>query len=102
MKPSVSAFLLAASLAAMPCVAQAADCSLAVTRLIASATHRPVAAIEAATELGELGDESAQMDIVAGIEEKFGFEISDDDAEKIVTVADLIAVANKQARKGCP
>lgn len=49
----------------------------------------------------DLGADSLELvDTLMNVEDAFDIEISDEEAEKIVTVSDLIAVVKKERRKG--
>ena len=62
-----------------------------ITSIIAEKLNVDVATINAQATLQDLGADSLDMvDIVMKVEEEFGIEINDEDAEKLHTVQDFI------------
>ncbi len=62
-----------------------------ITSIIAEKLHIDVATVNAQSTLQDLGADSLDMvDIVMKVEEEFGIEINDEDAEKLHTVQDFI------------
>jgi acyl carrier protein len=62
-----------------------------ITSIIAEKLHIDVANVNAQSTLQDLGADSLDMvDIVMKVEEEFGIEINDEDAEKLHTVQDFI------------
>ena len=62
-----------------------------VTSIIAEKLHIDAATINPQSTLQDLGADSLDMvDIVMKVEEEFGIEINDEDAEKLHTVQDFI------------
>ena len=62
-----------------------------ITSIIAEKLHVDAATINAQATLQDLGADSLDMvDIVMKVEEEFGIEINDEDAETLHTVQDFI------------
>ncbi len=62
-----------------------------IKSIIAEKLHVDVASINPQATLQDLGADSLDMvDIVMKVEEEFGIEINDEDAEKLHTVQDFI------------
>ena len=62
-----------------------------ITSIIAEKLHVDASAVNAQATLQDLGADSLDMvDIVMKVEEEFGIEINDEDAEKLHTVQDFI------------
>ena len=62
-----------------------------ITSIIAEKLHIDAATINAQSTLQDLGADSLDMvDIVMKVEEEFGIEINDEDAESLHTVQDFI------------
>jgi acyl carrier protein len=62
-----------------------------IQSIIAEKLHVDVATINPQATLQDLGADSLDMvDIVMKVEEEFGIEINDEDAEKLHTVQDFI------------
>jgi len=62
-----------------------------ITSIIAEKLHIDAATINAQSTLQDLGADSLDMvDIVMKVEEEFGIEINDEDAEGLHTVQDFI------------
>lgn len=62
-----------------------------ITSIIAEKLHVDAATINPQATLQDLGADSLDMvDIVMKVEEQFGIEINDEDAEKLHTVQDFI------------
>lgn len=62
-----------------------------INSIIAEKLHVDAASINAQATLQDLGADSLDMvDIVMKVEEEFGIEINDEDAEKLHTVQDFI------------
>lgn len=62
-----------------------------ITSIIAEKLHVDAAAINPQSTLQDLGADSLDMvDIVMKVEEEFGIEINDEDAETLHTVQDFI------------
>ena len=62
-----------------------------VTSIIAEKLHIDAATINPQSTLQDLGADSLDMvDIVMKVEEEFGIEINDEDAEKLHNVQDVI------------
>ena len=83
--------------------AQAADCTDAVKRIVTDHTEvseRKVAPLARLKQELEIDDTD---DLVEALEEEFEMKIPAFDAERFVTVADIIAFANKNAKntKNC-
>jgi acyl carrier protein len=83
--------------------ARAADCAAAVRALIVE--HLGVErekVVGKASIVDDLGaDKFDAVEIVMVAEEKFGFKIPDRDAQSIITVDDLVCLANRKAKAGC-
>ena len=62
-----------------------------ITAIIADKLHIDVTTVHPQSTLQDLGADSLDMvDIVMKVEEEFGIEINDEDAEKLHTVQDFI------------
>ncbi len=62
-----------------------------IKSIIAEKLHEDAASINSQATLQDLGADSLDMvDIVMKVEEEFGIEINDEDAEKLHTVQDFI------------
>lgn len=95
------AVALAVAVLATP--SRAADCKDAVTRLIAEHLGVDRAKVVSGANLEkDLGaDDLDQVELVLAMEEQFNIEISDEDADRMKTVGDMLAYANKNAKTGC-
>lgn len=63
-----------------------------VVTIIAEQLHLDAATVTPASTLENLGADSLdRVELVMKLEEEFGIEIHDEDADKLVSVADLIA-----------
>lgn len=75
------------------------DISKRVIELIAEQLHKPVSEITPSSKLEELGADSLdRVEMIMKLEDEFQVEIKDEEAERFVTVDDLIAYIthNKQ------
>ena len=70
-----------------------------VIAMVAEQLHMNPQEITPASTLANLGADSLdRVELVMKFEEEFHIEIRDEDAEKLVTVGDLIAYIEKQAK----
>lgn len=60
-----------------------------ILQIVSELTHHPIALD---TDLHQLGDGLKFLEIILSIEDEFDIWISDDQAESVKTVADLIAL----------
>lgn len=69
-----------------------------ICALIAEQLHVDTSAVTPASTLESLGADSLdRVELVMKLEEEFGIEIRDEDADKLVTVADLLTyIQSKQ------
>lgn len=71
-----------------------------ITSIIAEKLHVDAASINPQSTLQDLGADSLDMvDIVMKIEEEFGIEINDEDAEKLHNVQDVINYVHELREK---
>ena len=71
-----------------------------ITSIIAEKLHIDAATINAQSTLQDLGADSLDMvDIVMKVEEEFGIEINDEDAEKLTNVAEVVDYVQKLRTK---
>ncbi len=69
-----------------------AELTQRVAALIAEQLNIPLDRVIASSTLESLGADSLdRVELVMKFEEEFSLEINDDDAEKLVTIADLVA-----------
>ena len=71
-----------------------------IVSIIAEKLHIDVNAVNPQSTLQDLGADSLDMvDIVMKVEEEFGIEINDEDAEKLQTVGDVVKYIEEKASK---
>lgn len=72
-------------------VIEMSDTAQKINSIIAEKLHVDAAQVKPESTLQDLGADSLDMvDIVMKVEEEFGIEINDEDAEKLHTVQDFI------------
>ncbi|HZS63366.1 MAG TPA: acyl carrier protein [Xanthobacteraceae bacterium] len=83
--------------------AKAADCTEAVTEIVAKHLDIPKGKVVPKASLEkDLGADSLDtVELVMAMEEEFNAEITDEVAEKLITVADFIQFANKHPSNRC-
>ena len=101
----LSQTLLAACLLLPVSAAQAADCTAAIQKIIVQQLEIDSAKVVPGAKLVDdlMADELDRIEIVMSLEEQFGVDIPDEVAEQLLTVADVVAYVNKNAKntKGC-
>jgi acyl carrier protein len=102
LSPGVIALALTGLLMSVP-TARAANCADAVTRLLLKHWDVKKAQIVPKADLKrDLGaDALDQIEMIMAMEEEFGFAVPEADESKFVTVSDLVAYADRNAKKGC-
>ena len=75
------------------------DASGAITQRVAEILRRPLAAVTADTELGQLaGDSFVLVELVLELQDEFGVRFDHADVQSLRTVGDVVQLVESRAR----
>jgi acyl carrier protein len=79
------------------------DANERISRRVAEILHRPVAAVTADTELGQLaGDSFVLVELVLQLQDEFGVRFDHADVQSLQTVGDVVRLVESRSRPGSP